>query len=92
VPTFTLKVERGDGSEVVKVAFRKYGRPGVAIYSRRGGTAWELLAIDLSSPYNDERPLLAAGVPEIREYKLQYYDDAAPTGDFTEVQSVTVSP
>jgi len=33
-----------------------------------------------------------AGTPEVREYKLQYYDDAAPVGDFTPVQSVTVAP
>jgi hypothetical protein len=51
-----------------------------------------MLAIDLNSPYLDERPLLAAGVPETREYRLQFYDDAAPEGGYTEVTSVTVSP
>jgi len=40
----------------------------------------------------DERPLLVAGQPEVREYRLQYYDDAGPAGDFTPVQSVTVTP
>lgn len=94
LPEFSLKVERGgSGScECVKVTFKKYGRQGVVIYSRRGGGAWEMLAIDLASPYLDERPLLAAGVPEVREYRLQFYDDAAPTGGFTEVASVTVTP
>ena len=76
----------------MKVVFKKYGRQGVIIFSRRGGAAWEMLGIDLASPYNDERPLLAAGQPEVREYRLQYYDDAAPAGDFTPVQSVTVTP
>jgi hypothetical protein len=92
VPTFTLKVERGDSSEVVKIIFRKYGRPGVAIYCRRGGGAWELLAIDLASPYLDARPLLAPGVPETREYRLQYYEAEAPVGDFTAIASVSVAP
>jgi len=92
LPTFTLVVERSGGCECVKIVFKKYGRQGVIIFSRRGGGAWEMLAIDLASPYNDERPLLAAGQPEVREYKLQFYDDAAPVGDFTPVQSVTVTP
>jgi hypothetical protein len=92
VPTFTLKVERGETCEVVKVTFRKYGRPGVAIYCRRGGGAWELLAIDLASPYLDARPLLVATQPETREYRLQYYEAESPVGEFTAIASVTVAP
>lgn len=92
VPTFTLKVERGDTTEVVRVTFRKYGRPGVAIYSRRAGGPWELLAIDLNSPYLDERPLLVPAQPETREYRLQYYEADAPVGDFTAIASVSVAP
>jgi hypothetical protein len=92
LPEFSLKLERGEGCQCVKVAFKKFGRQGVVIYSRRGGGAWEMLGIDLASPYMDERPLLAPGTPEVREYRLQYYDDAAPAGEFTEVQSITVTP
>lgn len=92
VPEFSLKQERGEGCQCVRIIFKKFGRQGVVIYSRRGGGAWEMLGIDLASPYLDERPLLAAGAPEVREYRLQYYDDAAPTGDFTPVQSITVTP
>jgi hypothetical protein len=92
VPTFSLKVERGETSEVVRVIFRKYGRPGVAIYSRRGGGPWELLAIDLNSPYLDERPLLNPAQPETREYRLQYYEAEAPVGDFTAIAGVNVAP
>ncbi len=92
LPTFTLELERSSGCECVKVKFKKNGRQGVIIFSRRAGGAWEMLAIDLSSPYLDERALLVAGQPEVREYRLQYYDDAAPVGDFTPVQSVTVTP
>jgi hypothetical protein len=92
LPTFSLKSERGDGCQCVKVIFKKYGRQGVVVFSRRGGGAWEMLAIDLASPYMDERPLLVAGQPEVREYRLQYYDNAAPTGEFTPVESTTVTP
>ena len=92
LPTFTLSVERGSGSEIVRVVFKKYGRQGVVIHCKRGGGAWEMLAIDLASPYVDERPLLVATQPEVRDYRLQFYDDAAPVGDFTDVSSVTVAP
>ena len=39
LPTFTLKVERGDGCQCVKVIFKKYGRQGVVIFSRSRGSA-----------------------------------------------------
>jgi len=51
-----------------------------------------MLGIDLNSPYLDERALLVAGQPEVRDYRLQFYDDDGPTGDFTPIQSVTVTP
>ena len=93
LPEFTVEAERGaDSCECVKIRFKKFGRQGVVIHSRRGGGAWEMLAIDLNSPYLDERPLLVAGQPEMREYKLQFYDDAGPAGGFTAVTTVTVSP
>lgn len=94
VPEFTLKLERqGTGAcECVRINFTKFGRQGVVIYSRRGGGDWQMLAIDLSSPYLDERPLLTPGVPEVREYRLQFYDDAAATGPMTDIATVTVAP
>lgn len=92
VPEFTLKKERGGGCECVKISFKKFGRQGVVIHSKRGGAAWEMLGIDLHSPYLDERPLLVAAVPEVRDYRLQFYDDAAAVGDFTDVSSMTVTP
>ena len=66
LPTFTLKVERGTGCECVRVTFRKFGHDGVVIFCRRNGGAWEMLAIDLASPYLDDRPLLVAAQPEVR--------------------------
>ncbi len=91
-PTFTLTQERGEGCQCVKLRFIKYGHKGVVIFSKRGTGNWEMLGIDLASPYMDERELLVAGQPEVREYRLQWYDNDGPNGDFSPVQSITVNP
>lgn len=92
VPEFTLIQERGEGCQCVKIRFYKYGHKGVVVFSRRAGGAWEMLGIDLASPYMDERPLLVAGQPELREYRLQYYDNDGANGEFSPVQTTTVNP
>ena len=40
----------------------------------------------------DERPLLQAGTPEVREYRMRFWDKGPPNGDWTDVVKVTVSP
>ena len=90
-PEFNLKTEAGDGCHCVKIRFKKFGHTGVVIYSKRGSGGWELLGIDTVSPYQDERPLLVAGQPEIREYKLRFWDAGNENGDWTDVASITVS-
>lgn len=94
LPTFTLSLERGGGScECVRLKFNKFDHDAILVQSRRGGSLeWEMLGIDTASPYLDERPLLVAGTPEVREYRLQFYDDSAPSSAFTDPQSVTVTP
>jgi hypothetical protein len=92
VPEFSLKVERGSGCECVRVSFKKFGHAGVVIYCRRNGGAWEMLGIDLTSPYLDERALLVPTAPETREYRLQFFDGSGGTGDFSPTQSVSVAP
>ncbi len=92
VPEFTLETERGGGCECVKVRFKKHGHKGVVVFCRRGNGDWEMLGIDLVSPYDDERPMLNPLQPEVREYRLQFYDDDGPNGSFSPVQRVTVSP
>jgi hypothetical protein len=93
-PEFSLALERHglDSCECVKVRFKKHGHAGVVIYSRRGGGDWEMLAIDLASPYLDGRPLLVPGQAETREYRLQFYANDAPTGDLSPLQSIAVAP
>ena len=91
-PKFTLALEQAQGHQVVRLRFFKYGHQGVHMETRRGTGTWEFLAIDTESPYLDERPLLAAGTPEVREYRMRFWDKGTPNGDWTEVLSITVSP
>ena len=92
VPKFTAEVLQGMGSQVVKLTFYKYTHAGVYIECRRNGGAWEFLGIDTDSPYMDERALLVPTTPELREYRMRYWDKGTPNGDWTDVAKVTVSP
>ncbi len=91
-PVMELKVLQGAPCQCVEVRFVKYGHMGVYIESRRNGGAWEFLAIDTESPYTDERPLLVAGAPEIREYRARFWDKGEANGEWTDVARVTVAP
>src|SRR5207249_1707767 len=54
----------------VQIGWDKSISDGVNIYSKRGAEAdFTLLHRDNDSPYTDDRPLLVAGKPELREYK-----------------------
>jgi hypothetical protein len=92
LPKFSADLLQGTGCQCVKLTFAKYGHMGVYIESRRSTGAWEFLAIDTESPYMDERPLLVAGQPEVREYHMRFWDKGTPNGDWTDVVKVTVSP
>ena len=93
-PKLRLAVEQGGGCECVKIGFVKYGHMGVFIESRRGGAGapWEFLGIDTESPYMDERPLAVATAPEVREYRVRFWDKGTPNGDWCDVGKVTVAP
>ena len=92
VPKFITEMLQGTGCQCVKHTFYKYNHMGVYVEGRRGTGAWEFLAIDTESPYVDERPLLVAGTPEVREYRMRFWDKGTPNGDWTDVVKVTVSP
>ena len=91
-PKFTAVVQDGIGVQTVKLGFFKYTHMGVYIESRRNAGAWEFLGIDTVSPYMDERALLAPATPEMREYRMRFWDKGTPNGDWTDVAKVTVSP
>jgi len=91
-PTFTTKVEQGEGCQCVRMRITRYGHYATAVYSRRGGGDFELLAIAGKATYMDERPLLAPGTPEVREYRMCFSEEDKPAGEWSPTASVTVSP
>ena len=92
LPKFSAKAEQGGTNQSVRLVFTKYSHQGVYIESRRGTGAWEFVTIDTESPYLDERALAVAGQPEVREYRMRFWDKGTPNGDWTDVAKVTVSP
>ncbi len=89
-PTFTVETLTAPQGQHVRVRFRKHGRKAVVIFSRRGGGDWEMLGVDMKSPFIDKRPPLVAGRPETREYRLQFFEDDRVTGNFSTVATITV--
>ena len=77
----------------VRIEFNKRGFEGVWIEGRRKGEAdWAFLGIDLHSPFTDTRPPAQANTPEVREYRLRYYHNDQPTGDWSDIISVVTTP
>ena len=61
--------------------------------SGRGDEAdFTFLARDSASPYIDNRPLLAAGKPELREYKCVYVLNDEKIGLFSDEVVVNCAP
>lgn len=80
------------GPHEVKLKWVKANYTGVIVECQRAGeTTWTLLGTDNFSPYLDGRPLLVAGQPEERRYRLRYLDGDALVGEYSDVMSVTVS-
>ncbi|MCL5746393.1 MAG: hypothetical protein M1541_21090 [Acidobacteria bacterium] len=78
---------------VVELAFSKSRSDGVNLYSQRDGEAgFVFLARDTSSPYLDNRPLLAPGRPEVRRYKAVYVLNDQEIGQFSDEVTVTCRP
>ncbi|HBJ87073.1 MAG TPA: hypothetical protein DDZ88_25080 [Verrucomicrobiales bacterium] len=94
VPTFRLRVERGEKGEVVIIKYSRQGRKAVYVETRRGGGDWEPLVLGplTTSIHTDKRPLLNPGQPEVREYRMRFWHDSQPGGDWTDISSATVSP
>ncbi len=92
VPKFRLDVEDGTEGQAVRISFSKYGHQAVVIESRRAGGPAEALPLAGQSPYTDSRPLLVAGQPEVREYRLRFWDKGEPNGPWTPWREIAVAP
>lgn len=78
---------------VVEIGFQKSQSDGVNLYGQRGEeTGFTFLARDTQSPYVDNRPLLVAGKPEVRQYKAVYVVSDAETGQASDEVVVTCQP
>ncbi|MCG3148844.1 MAG: hypothetical protein PCFJNLEI_02293 [Verrucomicrobiae bacterium] len=91
-PDPKLKLMDGTGQKAVLLTFKKNGHMGVTIEWRFPNGQWQFLAVDTESPYLDDRPLQVAGTPEVREYRMRYWDKGFPNGDWSDVDSITVGP
>lgn len=91
-PRIKVAAELGQDCECARVSFFKDGHQGIILETRRGGSAWEELAIVTKSPYRDERPLLVPTQAEVREYRARFWDDGKGNGDWCDVARVTISP
>ena len=90
-PVVKLTAVQGATNQAVKINFHKNGHMGVWIETLTGG-AWVFLAIDTEIPYLDDRPLAVAGAPEVRKYRLRYWDKGIANGDWSDVATITVGP
>jgi len=80
-------------SSQVRIEWIKGRFDGVIIESQRGDeTAWTRLDRDFRSPFDDDRAPLVAGKPEERRYRLRYFIDDAPVGDWSDVIVVITRP
>jgi hypothetical protein len=92
IPEFTVITERGMVGERVKLMFTKFNHDGVIVESRRSDGEWEVLGVVVTKPWYDERALLVDNVPEIREYRLRWWDKGIANGEYTAVQRVNIGP
>ena len=77
----------------VRIDWVKGKFDGVIIESQRGDEIdWTRLDRDFRSPFDDERPPLVAGKPEERRYRLMYFIDNEPVGDWSDVIVVITKP
>jgi hypothetical protein len=92
VPSIKPKVVNGSSNEAVQLGFIKNGHMGVWIEYQRAERPWEYVNIVTESPYLDDRALEVAGVPEVRRYRMRYWDKGEPSSDWSDVLTVTVGP
>jgi hypothetical protein len=85
-----LKVSLKGGKIVI--AFVKGQSDGIRLFSRRGTeTGFTFLDVKMSSPYQDDRPNLVAGQPELRQYQAFFTKRDLLVGEVSDTVSITLS-
>jgi hypothetical protein len=84
-------VDKGGG--IVELQFKKGPSEGIRIYSKRGDEPdFTFLASDTHPPYIDNRPMLAVGKAELREYRAKFIVDDEVVGNFSNEVVVSCKP
>jgi hypothetical protein len=90
-PEVSLELFEGLNRAGVNVHFTKFGHYAVVVESRPGPEApWEPVTIATDSPFLDERPLRVPGQPEMREYRLRFWDRGHANGEWSNVSRIAV--
>jgi hypothetical protein len=85
----SLKLSLNGGK--IAIAFVKGKSDGIRLFSKRGTeTEFTFLDVKLSSPFQDERPNLVAGQPELRQYRAYFVKRDALVGEVSDTVSITV--
>ena len=80
-------------NSVVRIDWTKGKAHGVIVESQRGDeTVWTTLDRDTFSPYIDTRPPLVAGKPEERRYRLRYFFNDEPIGEYSLILTAITLP
>ncbi len=82
------KLEAFPGSEV-DISFVRHGAKMAIIESKRGNGDWEVLDKIAASSYEDNRPPLVAGQPEVRIYRIRLSDGKNAFGDYSDEMSIS---
>lgn len=91
VPEFCVTVEKDEAGFRMNIDFDKQGHTGVWIESRVNGGKWAFLAIHVDGPYLDKTPLESGRSPEIREYRMRWWDKREAHGEWSLVQKVELA-
>lgn len=90
IPDLTAEDKTGG---TVFLRFTKRRSDGVNIYCQREGDSdWVILGRATASPYQDTRPLLQTGKPELRRYSAVYMKRDQEIGIFSADQVVNCAP
>jgi hypothetical protein len=97
--TFDLTTSKPDLSGIdqtggnVVLSFTKYKSEGINLYCQRENDAdWVLLGRATISPFQDNRPLLQAGKPELRRYAAVYMLKDKEIGQYSDDIVINCAP
>lgn len=86
-PAISVRLVQGGKPEIV---WAKGEFDGIDIYVDRGNGAWLFLATDSFPNYVDNTPLPTTGTAAVWKYKVIYKYDDEPTGEWSDIVSISV--